>query len=370
MLEIKEVTNKKDFSKFLNLPWKLYKNDPNWVAPLKMALRDIFNPKHPFYETSQVKSWLAIENGTEVGRIVAVVNDNYNKYQGEKVGFFGFFETVNNSLVAKPLFEVAESWLKKSGMKKIMGPMNPSINYEVGTLVEGFNDPPQIMMTYNPKYHRELIEKCGYTKAKDLIAYKVMVPFKMPEKVIRVSDRIMQKSRVKFRHVNKKDWKNEVIRMHNIYNDAWDKNWGFVPMTDDEFFHTAKDLKSVIDERLILMAEVDGQVVGFAVCLPDINQVLAHNPSGRLFPTGIFKLLNMKKYVKRCRVVTLGLKAKYRKMGLAAVMYRQLQDNIVSCGYNEVEMSWVLEDNIEMCKPLELMGGKIYKRYRVFEKAL
>lgn len=370
MVEIKEVQTKKDLKKLLDLPWKLYRNDPKWVAPLRMALKDIFNPKHPFYETSRTKSWLALDKGVEVGRVMAVVNDHHNKFHSEKTGFFGFFEAINDDFIAHTLFETAEKWLIEQGMNKVMGPVNPSTNYEVGTLVEGFEDPPQIMMTYNPAYHKELIEKNGYTKAKDLIAYKVMVPFDMPEKVIRVSDRILEKSKVKFRTVKKSDWDNEVNSMHEIYNDAWEKNWGFIPMTDNEFFHTAKDLKSVIDERLILMAEVEGEVVGFAVCLPDINQVLAHNPSGKLFPTGIFKLLNMKKYVKRCRVITLGLKPKYRKMGLAAVMYRQLQDNIVACGYNEVEMSWVLEDNLEMCKPLELMGGKIYKRYRVFEKNL
>lgn len=369
-IEIKEISKKSDLNKLVNLPWELYKNDSTWVPPLKLAVKDLFDPKHPFFKTGKIKSWLAIENGETVGRIVAIVNDAYNKFQEDKTGFFGFYESTDDEDVAKALFEQAESWLKSEGMEKVMGPMNPSTNYECGTLVEGFDDPPQIMMTYNPRYHKGLIEGQGYTKAKDLIAYVGPMDVKLPEIILKIAARAEKKEKITFRHANKKDWANEVDRMLEIYNDAWEKNWGFVPMTDEEFRHTAKDLKSVIDERLIIFAEVKGEPAGFIVGLPDLNQVFKKIPTGKLLPTGIFKILNFKKHVTRMRVPTLGVKAKFQKYGLASMLYLRCRDEGLKAGYKEWEASWILEDNTNMNKPLIRMGAKPYKTYRIFEKSL
>jgi len=368
-LNITEVLTKKDLKNFINVPWTLYKDDPNWVAPLKMAVKELFDPKHPFYKTSSIKSWLLESEGVYIGRISAVYNTAYNEFHNENAGFYGFFECSNNQQAANKLLETAENFLKeKHNIEKIYGPMNPSTNYECGSLVEGFDDPPQLMMTYNQKYHAELMEKSGYTKAKDLLALNINMDFEMPEVFRKVSERAEKRSKVTYRHLNKKDWDNEIEKMIEIYNSAWEKNWGFIPMSREEFYHTAKDLKTVADERLIIFVEVDGDPAGFVVTLPDLNQALKHNPSGNLLPTGIFKVLFHKKYVDRCRVITLGIKAKYRNLGLGPLMYLKSYDVVKQIGYRETEMSWILEDNNDMCKPLFRMGGEVYKKYRIYEK--
>ncbi|MBT3584565.1 MAG: hypothetical protein HN509_06645 [Halobacteriovoraceae bacterium] len=369
---LKEVTNKKELAAMIDLPWKLYANDPNWVPPLKMAVHDLFKPKHPFYETSELKSWMAEDaEGNICGRIIAVVNDHYNKFHEQKIGFFGFFEAENNSFLAKTLFDAAEGWLKDKGMTSVLGPMNPSTNYECGTLVEGFEDPPQIMMTYNPEYHKDLIEGCGYAKAKDLIAYNIEIEKALPDSFKRITERIERSKKISYRTANKKDWQKEVDLMLEVYNDAWEKNWGFVPMTEAEFRHTANDLKQVVDENLIIFAEIDGDTAGFVVGLPDLNQVFKKIPSGKLLPFGIFKLLNYKKHVDRMRVPTMGVKRKYHKLGLAALLLTRIQEAAHrDPNYHFCEASWILEDNLNMNKPLIKMGGIPYKTYRIFEKNL
>ena len=226
------------------------------------------------------------------------------------------------------------------------------------------------MMTYNPEYYLNFFDENGFTKAKDLIAYKLATDFQMPEKIVRISERTEQKHGISYRILNLKDWDNEVKRMHEVYNSAWEKNWGFVPMTDDEFFHMAKDMKQIVDPELILFVEVNGKTAGFIVALPDYNQVFKEIPSGRLFPFGIFKLLRAKKYIKRCRVITAGVKEEYRNMGLGPILYNATHKRIKQAGYGEIEMSWILEDNLPMNKPLQLMGADSYKLYRIFEKDL
>ena len=355
----------------LNLPWEIYKDDRSWVPPLKLTVKEILDEKkHPFYKTSEVQSWLAVEGDRVLGRIMAIYNHAYNKFQDTNVGFFGFFECHNNQAVAFELFNEAEKWLRKKGAKKILGPVNPSTNYETGLLIKGFEDPAQLMMTYNPKFYESLFEQYGFKKAKDLIAYRLDTDFQMPEKIVRISERAEKRHGISYRKINLKDWNNEINRMHDIYNSAWEKNWGFVPMSDEEFFHTAKDLKSIVDPNLIIFVEVKGETAGFIVALPDFNQVFKNIPSGKLLPFGIFKLLRSKNYINRCRVITLGVKEQYRNLGLGPILYNRAHQKIIEAGYSEIEMSWILEDNLPMNKPLQLMGADPYKTYRVFEKEL
>lgn len=369
-IQIEEVKNKKDINDFIDVPWHLYQNDKSWIPPLRMAVEDLLKPKHPFYANGEVKNWIAKKDGKLIGRISAVYNHAHNKYHEEQRGFFGFFEAANDQELTEKLFSTAENWLKEKGAKSVLGPMNPSTNYECGTLVEGFDDPPQIMMTYNQKYHDGLIKSQGYDKAKDLLAYRLDLKNDLPELILKIADRTSKKNNITFRHVSKKNWDKEVELMLSIYNDAWEKNWGFVPMTDEEFYHTAKDLKSILDEKLIVIVEVNGEPAGFVVTLPDLHQVLKKIPSGKLFPFGVFKLLNRKKYVDRCRVITMGVKKEFRKMGLETLMYKRAHEVCRECGYKEVEMSWILEDNLNMNKPLIRMGANPYKTYRIFEKNL
>lgn len=369
-VEVHKVTTPAELRRFINVPWLIYKNDPNWVPPLKMAVHDLFKPNHPFYETGVVESWIAVDNGKDVGRISAVDCQSHNKFHDEKTGFFGFFEAASKEAADK-LFATAEDWLKGRGMDTVRGPFSPSTNYECGLLVDGFDDPPQIMMPYNRQDYLTMIEAQGYAKAKDLLAYQADTNFQMPEVIKKIAARTEKRSKITYRMISKKTWARDVDQMLEIYNDAWEKNWGFIPMTENEFRHTAKDLKSVADERLILFADVDGEPAGFIVTLPDFNQVLKKIPDGKLFPFGIFKLLTNMKKINRVRVITLGVKAKFRNIGLGPLLYQKAQDIVINqTGYKEVEMSWVLEDNKDMNKPILMMGAKPYKRYRLFEKSL
>lgn len=367
-----DLSHKKDLKEFINLPWSIYKNDPHWVAPLKMALKDVLDKNnHPFYQTASTKAWLAELDGKTVGRVMAINNHSYNKYQNTKLGFFGFYEAINNDEVSKVLLETAAASLKSEGLTSMQGPMNPGTNYECGLLVDKYDDAPQVMMTYNPAYYADQFEKFGLSKAMDLLAYNVDAHFTMPKIIMDIAERTEKKSKVTFRTLNLKKWNEELDTMFDIYNSAWEANWGFVPMTKDEFYHTAKDLKSIVDPELVHFALVDGVVAGFILTLPDLNQVFKTIPSGNLSPLAIYKILTAKKRMNRVRVITMGVKKEFRKIGIETLLYKHNHIAIKNNPHiKNIEMSWILENNLEMNKPLIRMGGEAYKRYRLFEKAI
>ena len=367
---INQVKTKKDLEEFLDLPFDLYKDSKYWIPPLRLAMEEFFKPKHPFYEVGTITSWIAKKDNKVVGRISAITNSAYEKTYNEKCGFFGFYECINDESISRALFNTAENYLKNLGMTKIKGPVSPSTNYECGTLVDGYEMSPYAMMTYNPPYHKDLIEDQGYGKSMDLLAYHLPVDFNMPESIKRIAEKIQKKENIYFRKVNKKNWHHEVKVMKDIYNEAWEDNWGFVPMTDKEFDTTCKDLKHIISEDYVQFAMVDGKEAGFIGCIPDLNQVLKHMPTGRLFPTGIFKLLNKKKYISQIRVLTLGILPKYRNLGLPSLLFMKAQELAKKEGLKNAEMGWVLENNLAMNKPILKMGGTPYKTYRIFEKTL
>lgn len=374
-LVIREVdlfNNKKDLNDFVEIPWKIYVGDPNWVAPLKMAVKDLFKKNHPFYQTGNIKTWIATRDGEDVGRIAAIINNAHNEYHNEKVGFFGFVEAINSKEVWESLLETAESYLKKQGMDEIRGPLNPSTNYEGATLVDGFDGPPVLMMSYNPEFYPKNIEAMGYGKSKDMLAYIFNIRTTLPDVIHKIAERTESSNKITYRHLDRKNWDREVDLMFEIYNSAWEANWGFVPMSRAEFDHMAKDLKMIVKDELILFTEVDGKAAGFIVGLPDMFQVFHKNRSGKLFPTGIFKLMMADKYISRVRVLLMGVRPEYRKLGLEALMYKKEQENILKYypKIEEVEMSWILEDNLPMNKPLLRMGASPYRRYRIYGKSL
>lgn len=367
-----DLSHKKDLKKFIELPWLIYKNDPHWVPPLKMALKDLLNQKkHPFYKTASVKAWLCESEGSVLGRIMAIHNQSYNQYQNGQLGFFGFYEAIDNDQVSTLLLQTAADSLKSEGLSSMQGPMNPGSNYECGLLVDRFDDAPQIMMTYNPPYYITQFEKFGLNKAMDLLAYNVDAHFTMPQIIMDIALRAEKKSKVTFRTLNLKKWTEELDAMFEIYNSAWEANWGFVPMTKEEFYHTAKDLKSIVDPELVHFALVDGVIAGFILTLPDLNQVFKQIPSGSLSPMAIYKILTAKKRINRVRVITMGIKKEFRKIGLETLLYKH---NHIAIKKNSliknIEMSWILENNLEMNKPLIRMGGEAYKRYRLYERAI
>lgn len=371
VIKVQKVLTNKDRKIFVNLPWAIYKNHKNWVPPLKMEVNGLLNPKHPFYKTGKTQMFLAYKDKDVVGRIMAINPEAYNEYHQSNTGFFGFFETIHDQEVADALFDAAENWIKEQGLSEIQGPFNLSSNYESGLLVDGFDDPPQIMMTYNPKYYSSLIEKRSFEKVMDLLAYNVPYPVNMPDVILKIAERAEKKNKITYRFFNKKDFQGEIERMFVVYNDAWEKNWGFVPMTREEFHHTAKDLKVILNEKLIVFAEVDGETAGFIVGLPDLNQVLKKIPSGSLLPTGLFKILNHKKHVTRMRVPTMGVMQKFRHLGLETLLYRRCQLEAEKTGlFTHCEASWILENNMNMTKPLVRMGFTPYKTYRIYRKAL
>ncbi len=375
MIEIQEInlSNKKERSLFIDMQWDIYRDFPHWVPQLKMALHDVLNPKtHPFYQTSTVKCFLALENKKPVGRIMAIINHTQNKLKNEKAGAFGFFESINSKEVSRRLFKTAENWLKSEGITKVEGPYNPSTNYDCGLLINKFDNPPQVMMPYNPPYYLELVEDYGFIKSMDLLAYRIDADFKMPDIIMRIAERNEKKGNITYRKLNLKNWTQELDHMYAIYNSAWEANWGFIPMTKEEFYHTAKELKTIVDPNLVHFVEVNGEMAGFILTLPDLNQIFKQIPDGNLFPTGVFKLLfQKKKYVNRSRTITMGIKKEFRKMGLETLLYKhnyiELQKAKI---FKEFEMSWILETNLEMNKPLLTMGAEAYKTYRLFEKTL
>ena len=375
-IKIREVSGKKGTDEFIDVMWKIYdqKRFPQWVPPLRMSVyENLDTVKNPFFKRAEMQLFIAEKDGKPVGRIAAIENRGHNEFHNEKTGFYGFFESIEDQEVANLLFETAETWIKSRGLTKMQGPMNPSTNHECGLLVRGQSQHPTIMTTWNPKYYEELHDRYGLSKAKDLVAYIIAREKNagLPEKVVSYVKRLRaQNSRVTFRDFNVKDFENEVERCFEIYNSAWEKNWGFFPMTREEFKFAAKDMKMILDPRMAFIAEVDGKPAGFMLALPDLNHVFKRIPNGRLFPTGIFKLLIGKKMVKQTRIVTLGVKPEFRGSGIFALFTFEAFERAHKYGYLAGEASWILEDNVAMNKPWTDLGAPLYRRWRIYEKNL
>jgi len=371
-IETKTVNNKKQLMDFIKFPWKIYKDDPSWVPPLIMDRKKLLDKKHnPFYNHAEMELFLAYKNGVLVGRNAAIINHNHNKFHEDKTGFFGFFESINDPEVTQILMDTASTWLKDRDCDKILGPCNPSTNDEVGCLIDGFEHPPYIMMCHNPPYYQTLMEGYGLQKAKDLYAWYLDIRDKdIPEKLYRVADAARSKFNLKIRNLRLKNLKNELELVREVYNNAWSRNWGFVPFTEEEINHAADDLKQIANEEFLLLATINDKPVGFSITLPNINEVLKKIPSGKLFPTGLFKFMAGLKKVRTVRVIILGIIKEYQHVGFGAVFYVETIKRAKNLGLDGGEMSWILEDNSPMNKAIEMLGSQKYKTYRLFEKSL
>ena len=372
MVEVRELAPG-NLSLFLKFPYKFYKNDPLWVPPLIGERKAFFNPaKNPFFSHARVRYFLAYDQGKPVGRVAGILNEAHNGFHGEKVYFFGFFECENNLGSAAALLEKVEAAAREEKMEILRGPANFSTNDEVGFLLEGFDSPPVVMMTYNPPYYNELMAKLGFSKAKDLFAYITDEENRPPERMVRVAQKLKEKENVVVRNLRIKRFAEEVKIVKAIYNQAWEKNWGFVPMTDAEFEYAAWQMKPIVDPHMVFIAEVDGKPVGFALALPDINQVLI-KLKGRLFPFGFFKLFwhtKAKRTINTVRNITMGVIPEYRKRGIDNIFHTETYFVGVKRGYTVGEMSWILEDNYFMNRIAEVWGARLYKKYRIWEKKL
>ena len=371
-IEVRSVSSKNDLMQFIKLPWKIYEKDPYWVPPLILDRKNLLDKKkNPFYTHAEMEMFLAYKDSELAGRIAGITNENHNKFHEDKSGFFGFFESIDDKDVSQALFAETEKWLRERGKDMVLGPMNPSTNDEAGLLINGFDTPPYVMMCHNPEYYAHLIEDQGYEKAKDLYDWLLDIRgFEIPEKMIRLAETSSKRYDLTIRNIDIKNLARDVQLVREIYNDAWSRNWGFVPFTNEEIDHLAADLKQIVIEEFVLLAFKEERPIGFLLCIPNINEILIKNRSGRLFPTGLIKLLTGMKKIKTVRVITLGIVKEFQHIGLGTILYTELIRRAQKRNIHGGEMSWVLEDNEAMNRPIQLLGSKLYKTYRVYQKKL
>ncbi|QNL49072.1 hypothetical protein H8S90_20335 [Olivibacter sp. SDN3] len=373
-MRVIEVSSKRLLKAFIDFPHNLYKDDKNYVPELFIAQRDMLTPgKHPFHRHSFIQSFLAYDDDDRiVGRIAAIYNNNHNAFTKANDGFFGFFDSIDDQRVVDVMMKHVTNWLRQKGANRLIGPVNLSTNDTCGLLVKGYELPPVAMMPYNKPYYEQLLLNVGLKKQTDLLAY-LIVRKDVNDRSVRLLDALkgrLKRSNIIIRQIDKKRLKTEIPQVKALYNSAWDKNLGFVPMTDEEFDFMAKDLAMILDPKYCIIAEQNGKMVGFALGVPDINQILIKIKRGRLLPTGIFRLLFGLKKVTGLRVLLLGVLDGYRKLGIEACLYGQLIKNAEGTNIKYAECSWMLEDNYLMNHAIEQINGEQYKRYRLFEKSL
>ena len=366
-LQVKEVKNQQDLLTFVRLPWEIYKGDQYWVPPLLKDQLLKFDPKHPFRSHSEMVLLLAHQGEKITGRIAGIIDRHYVEFHQEKVGFFGFFESLPAAEIAGTLLSRVVDWLKGHGMEKMAGPMNPSTNDECGLLVEGFDAPPCLMMPFNPRHYPSLLEEFGLRKRMDLFAYLLEESSFRLERLDRITERLKKREpRLRVRSLNLRDFDHELRIIKEIYNQAWIKNWGFVPMTDEEINLLAKQLKPLAVPELVLFAYWDDEPIGFSVSLPDYNEVLKHL-NGKVGLLGAVKFLYYSKKITKIRVMLLGVKHTFQKKGVEGLLYVETFRNGIKKGYYRAECSWILEENVLMQHGIEAMGGKRDKTYRIYE---
>jgi len=371
-LEIIALTRQpRDVSRFLDVVYAIYGDDPNWVAPLLMDLKKVFTDANPLFQHAEMQLWVARRDGRDIGRIAGIIERSHNEFHGERTAFFGFFECIDDAAVCARLFDVVTVWAREKGMNRILGPMNPTTNDECGLLIEGYDSPPVLMMTYNPRYYQPLLEGVGCTKAKDLLAFAFDMVNGPKERFARFMEKFRRREPdIRLVPLDKKQLTAQLAKVKVVYNQAWEKNWGFVPMTDGEIDFMAERLKPLLTDGLAFVAETPEGPVGFLLAMPDFNEALKPL-RGRLFSWGLFKALPYFlgwKPTKYVRCITLGVTAKARGRGIEAAMLAEALTTCLRLGYQRGEASWILEDNTAVQRTIGLFGGEVYKRYRVYER--
>ncbi|MEX2120469.1 MAG: GNAT family N-acetyltransferase [Pirellulales bacterium] len=366
---IKPVSSWRDRRRFIDFAWQLYHEDPNWMPPLRQNQRELLGYRpHPFHQNAEVQTFLALRRGQVCGRIAAIVNHEHNRVFNERRGFFGFFESIDDGAVSNALFDTARQWLAERDMQQIRGPANPSMNYECGLLVEGFDSPPMFMMTYNPPYYVRLVEEYGFRKTHDLFAY-IGYRDQLPQvdgQLGPLAEQAQERSNAIIRPLDSARFMEDVELFLDLYNRSLVAMWGFVPLPPDEMKKLASSLRYLLIPELTLFAEVDGQGVGTVIGLPDYNPRIKEI-NGRLFPFGFLKLLAHRKDMTRMRVISIAVVPAYQRWGLGLVLLRNLVPKALDIGVQEVEFSWVSEDNDLARLGLEKGGAKRYKTYRMYD---
>ncbi len=371
-MDVVPVVNPNDLTRFIRFPHQVYRDNPNWVAPLDSDEKTRLTPgKNPYFEHAEAAYFLARENGRDVGRIAATVDRNYDATHGERQTAFGFLEAESAKAV-EALIRAAERWGRERGAQVMRGPMNFTTNDDCGLLIQGFDEPPMILMPYNPPTYAAWLESAGMRKAKDLYAFRVPVP-PTPEEgmpqITRVGKLAAKRHGVKIRPIEMKKFDEELGRVKEIYNSAWEKNWGFVPMTEHEIDHMAAQLKPAVVPDLALFAEIEGKTAGVMLAVPDVNVAL-RPLRGKLFPFGIARLLWTLPRIRTFRVMALGVKADFRKRGVEAALIHYACLFTARRGYHSCEVGWTLEDNDLVNSVIEASGGTHTKTYRIYERNL
>ncbi len=373
-LEIRPVASKRELNAFIELPWRLYRNEPNWVPPLRFERRQFLDRRrNPFFEHAEAEYFLAWRDGHPVGRITAQVDRNLNEFQSNSWGLFGFFECEQDPEVARALLDAAEAWLRARGRDRMVGPRNFTTNDECGVLVEGFERPAIILTDWTHRYYPGLLEGAGLDQAMDTLMWELyndagQVSDVHPA-IWKMAEEVQSEHGIVVRPMRKKNLEAEIGRFLEVYNAAWERNWGFVPLTEGEVRHYAKQLKPLLDENWAFIAEKDGETVGAALTLPDFNQVFK-KMNGRLLPLGWARFLLEKRRIDRVRVFALGVKREWQHTGIAARFYQLHFESAARTPQKGGEMGWILESNTSMNRAMEGMGGKIVRRYRLYEKVL
>ena len=367
------VNDKQTLADFINLPWTVFADDPQWVPPLKFERKDALAPKHPIFKHLEWQGFVAYRDGAPVGRISAQTDSLHVQRYNDATGFFGFIDAIDDHAVFAALFEQAEAWLRARGMRHARGPFSLNINQEVGLLVEGFDTAPYFMMGHARPYYGAQVERCGYAKAVDVFAYLISAHFQPPQVMAALFERLRE--RVDIRALDTKHKDRDLDLVCDIFNDAWADNWGFVPFTQDEFRAIGHEMLMLIPPNFIQIAELDGEAVAFIVLLPNLNEAIA-DLDGKLLPFGWARLIKRLKfsYPHTARIPLMGVRRRFHHTrlgpGLALSVVEALREPGKAKGIKEVEMSWILEDNEAMKSIIDILGGRQSKRYRVYEKAL
>lgn len=371
-IHVRKVSNPKDLKKFIMLPWKIYKNDPVWVAPIIGDYKKIFDPnKSPFFLHGRMEYFIAEKNGEIVGRVAAIQNYSHNEIWKDKVAFFGFFECIDDQQVANALLDAAKQQLIEWGFDTMRGPASPSSNEEYGVLVDNFKDQHVLISTYNAPYYLKLYEGYGLKSIKELYAIRFPgreIEAKQGERLKKLKETVLARTGIHFENLNMKKFAEGVKTFKGIFNEAWttENNHGWVPLTDEEFDFITGSLKPITDPELVLIARKGDKAVGGMICLPDWNEVFK-SWKGKILPFNWIDLFTKKKKIKCLRVVILGVLPEYQKKGLDVVMYHEVMRRGLDKGMEWAEASYIVEDNMPMFKPLMNIGGEIYKTYRVME---
>lgn len=368
---IKPVESKQETKQFISFPYSLYKEDKFWVPPLRIEQNKLIDTsKNPFYNEAEIVLFNAFYNEQPAGRIAAIIDHRFNRYHQEKTGFFGFFECIDRLSTAELLFKVAEGWLRERGIQRVMGPASPSMMDEIGVLVEGFDKYPTLLMPYSKPYYDKLITSSGYRKEMDLLAYLVTQDSVDRERAERAVQIVKARlPGIHIRSVNLKKIKDEVVIIRDIFNSAWKNNWGFIPLSREEFEELAKNLKQLVDTDFAHIAEIDGKPVAFSIAFPDYNQVF-RRMNGKLLPFGIFKFFFYKRKINKLRTALMGVLPEFQGRGIDVLLHREAIENGLKKGVYSSEVGWILEDNIQMIRVAEKIGGTVDKRYRMYGKKL